>query len=113
MVKGKSEPITLFNLIDVKKQQAIRLQEPQYALPMVGRQTELALIAEKIDQMLTGKGQVVGIFAEAGMGKSRLVAEEFALLQRKICWVMVVNVNHTVPTPAIWFGKEFGRLSSI
>ena len=82
-VKGKSEPITIFNLMSHKKQQAIRLQEPQYALPMVGRKTELALIEEKIEQTVGGKGQIVGIFAEAGMGKSRLVAEAIRIASEK------------------------------
>jgi class 3 adenylate cyclase/predicted ATPase len=82
-VKGKSELVKLFNLIGPKKQQTIRLQEPHYALPMVGRQTELALIEEKIDLALQGKGQVIGIYAEAGMGKSRLVAEAIRIATSK------------------------------
>jgi predicted ATPase len=49
----------------------------------VGRQTELALIGEKIDLTLTNKGQVVGVFAEAGMGKSRLVAEVIRIATEK------------------------------
>jgi adenylate cyclase len=50
---------------------------------MVGRAAELALIGEKLDLALAGQGQLVGIVAEAGMGKSRLLAEVIRLARRK------------------------------
>lgn len=78
-VKGKSDPVPLARLVGVREQGAIRLLEPSYALPMVGRERELALIESKLEQALTGKGQIVGITAEAGMGKSRLAAEVIGL----------------------------------
>jgi len=59
------------------------LQEPTYALPMVGRTNELKIIEEKLDLVLSGKAQVIGIVAEAGMGKSRLVAEAIRLAHKK------------------------------
>ena len=78
-VKGKSEPVTVFRLIASQEHQGIRLHEPKYALPMVGRAIELALIEQKLNRALHGQGQVVGITAEAGMGKSRLMAEVIRL----------------------------------
>src|SRR5215207_7710692 len=75
LVKGKSQPITVFQLISTQHRHGIRLHEPKYALPMVGRAAELALIEQKLDLALHGHGQIVGITAEAGMGKSRLMAE--------------------------------------
>ncbi|MEZ4767383.1 MAG: tetratricopeptide repeat protein [Caldilineales bacterium] len=74
-VKGKSEPVALNRLVGLKAQSSVRLLEPRYALPMVGRQAELAQVDEKLAQASAGKGQIVAITAEAGMGKSRLVAE--------------------------------------
>ena len=75
MVKGKSKPIPLYQLIGESRRRAVRLQEPDYSLPMVGRQAELKQIEEKLDLAKDGKSQVIGIVAEAGLGKSRLVAE--------------------------------------
>jgi class 3 adenylate cyclase/tetratricopeptide (TPR) repeat protein len=43
--------------------------------PLVGRERELATLRERFDEVKAGRGQVVGIAAEAGMGKSRLVLE--------------------------------------
>jgi len=82
-VKGKAEPLPVFAVTGERQQRAIRLQEPQYALPMVGRQTELHTITEKMELALQGKAQIIGIVAEAGMGKSRLVAEVIRLARRK------------------------------
>lgn len=73
--KGKSEPMPVFAISETQLRQTIQFQEPTYALPMVGRQTELTIIEEKMDLVLAGQGQVVGIIAEAGLGKSRLIAE--------------------------------------
>src|SRR5262249_43379842 len=59
------------------------LTEPAYALPMGGRKPELALIGEKLELAFQGQGQLVGVVAEAGMGKSRLIAEAIRLARRK------------------------------
>ena len=82
-VKGKADPVAVGVLVGRNEAQAIRLQEPAYALPMVGRQTELALIEGKLDQALAGQGQIAGITGEAGMGKSRLVAEVIRLANNR------------------------------
>ncbi len=74
-VKGKSEPISLSALISVKGRRAGHLPEAHYALPMVGREAELALIEQKLEQARLSHGQIVGITGEAGIGKSRLLAE--------------------------------------
>src|SRR5262249_27844339 len=43
--------------------------------PLVGRERELATLRERFSEVKAGRGQVVGIAGEAGMGKSRLVLE--------------------------------------
>jgi class 3 adenylate cyclase len=82
-VKGKSQPVTVFRLVAREERQGIRLHEPKYALPMVGRTAELALIEQKLQAALSGHGQIVGLTAEAGMGKSRLIAEVIRLAQER------------------------------
>ncbi|MFO7681096.1 MAG: tetratricopeptide repeat protein [Chloroflexota bacterium] len=81
--KGKAEPLPVFAVADRQQRRAIRLQEPAYALPMVGRQAELKQIEEKLDLAAEGKSQVIGIVAEAGLGKSRLVAEVVRAARKK------------------------------
>src|SRR6185295_17306395 len=48
-----------------------------------GRAQELKSIEEKLDLTLSGKSLVIGIIGEAGMGKSRLVAEVIRSARRK------------------------------
>jgi class 3 adenylate cyclase/tetratricopeptide (TPR) repeat protein len=43
--------------------------------PLVGRERELAMLRERFHEVKAGRGQVVGIAGEAGLGKSRLVLE--------------------------------------
>ena len=82
-MKGKGEPQPVFAVTAISHHRAARLPEPAYRLPMVGRQQELNFIDEKLKLTLQGKGQVIGITAEAGMGKSRLVAEVIRLARKR------------------------------
>jgi tetratricopeptide (TPR) repeat protein len=43
--------------------------------PLVGRERELATLRERFREVKAGRGQVVGLTGEAGIGKSRLVSE--------------------------------------
>src|SRR6266540_2726246 len=81
-VKGKIDPVPVFVLSDASLPSSLRLIEPGYSLPMVGRAAELALIRDKMELALSGRGQVLGVTAEAGMGKSRLAAEVIRLAHR-------------------------------
>ncbi len=83
--KGKAEPLPVFALTGIARRRAIRLQEPTYALPMIGRDSAMAAIQVCLERTLTGQGHVVIIAAEAGMGKSRLVAEIVRVARRHGC----------------------------
>jgi len=82
-VKGKTQPITVYRLIGEPKHRTVHFHEPKYALPMVGREAELALIEQKFDAALAGHGQILGITAEVGMGKTRLVVEVIGIARRR------------------------------
>ncbi len=82
-LKGKRDLIPIFSVEKLRPRQMGHLQAAQYTLPMVGREAELALIEEKLAQARAGRGQIVGITAEAGLGKSRLVAEVIRLAQER------------------------------
>src|SRR5262249_16699767 len=43
--------------------------------PLVGRERELALLQDRFAEVCEGRGQGVFVFGEAGIGKSRLLAE--------------------------------------
>jgi adenylate cyclase len=81
-LKGKAEPVPVFAVREATRRRAFRLEEPVAVLPMVGREDALAQVAAVFERVRTGQGQVLGIVAEAGMGKSRLVAEIIRLVTR-------------------------------
>ena len=82
-VKGKPQPVTASRVVAKKSHRSNTLHEPFYALPMVGRETELGMARNKLDLVLAERGQVVSITAEAGMGKSRLVAEVIRMARQR------------------------------
>ena len=82
-LKGKSGLQPVFLIKGLRQTRAMRLPEPNYALPMVGRETELAQSVQVLEQVLAGHGHVLGLTAEAGVGKSRLVAELVRLAQQR------------------------------
>lgn len=70
-VKGKSAPIAVRRLVAAAGVGSRRRSAHQ----IVGRERELGVLLECSARARAGQGQVVGIVAEAGMGKSRLVDE--------------------------------------
>ncbi|HKU85332.1 MAG TPA: tetratricopeptide repeat protein [Casimicrobiaceae bacterium] len=72
-VKGKADRVAAFALAGSKRRASRR--RAGYGEPIVGRRAEMDAFAAWLEAALSGRGQVVGIRAEAGMGKSRLAAE--------------------------------------
>jgi hypothetical protein len=112
-MKGKAEPLPVFAVLGMQQQRAICLQEPTYALPMIGRRLEMSLLEEKLGSVLQGHGQILGITAEAGMGKSRLVAEGIRLARRSrligyggACQSDAINTPYLV-WHAIWNAARY------
>ena len=108
-VKGKADPVNVFSLSAARARQVSRLPEIQYALPMVGRRQELALIDERLAQVLDQHGQIIAITGEAGIGKSRLLAEalqhaadQYFDVYRGECQSYGVNTSYLV-WQGIWW----------
>jgi len=74
-LRGFPESVTAYAVQQAKTHpEKLRGIEGLHAL-MIGREHEFAELKEATDQWLAGKGQIVSIIGEAGIGKSRLVAE--------------------------------------
>jgi class 3 adenylate cyclase len=76
-VKGKEEPIPVYKLRSAKEEvHRPRLgSERRIYSRMVGRDSELNKLELQVMKAINGQGSVVNIIGEAGIGKSRLVAE--------------------------------------
>jgi predicted ATPase len=83
-VKGKTEPVPIFQVLGTLPRRSPIVSRSERTLSQfVGRERELATLEEIFAQVEAGHGQVVGIVAEAGGGKSRLLYEFRQRLQAK------------------------------
>jgi class 3 adenylate cyclase/predicted ATPase len=83
-VKGKREPVPLYKVIGtLLRRSPIASRSERTLSPFVGREREVATLETLFAQVEAGQGQVVGIEAEAGGGKSRLLYEFRQRLQDK------------------------------
>ncbi|MFL6261286.1 MAG: adenylate/guanylate cyclase domain-containing protein [Thermoanaerobaculia bacterium] len=75
-VKGKEAPVQAFRLLSIGLLQSeMAVLGGMARSPFVGRQREIATLEDLWERAAGGEGQVVGIAAEAGAGKSRLIYE--------------------------------------
>lgn len=107
-LKGKAEPLLPFIVQGLRETRVYELQEAYYTLPMIGREREAARVFEKLEFARRGQGQIVGITAPAGMGKSRLTAELIRAMRRRgeatyggECQSFGENISYLVWTP-LW-----------
>jgi class 3 adenylate cyclase len=75
VVKGKTVPVHAYQAIGEKLGAPKRRGVAGLSSPMVGRDREFATLKQLTEELLDGKGAVVNVIGEAGIGKSRLLAE--------------------------------------
>lgn len=73
-VKGKAEPINVFEVNGLKKVRE-EFRTVKSKTPLVGRKDEMDLLKTKVDELNEEKGSVVSLVGDAGIGKSRLAEE--------------------------------------
>jgi class 3 adenylate cyclase len=79
-LKGKSEPVAAHLLVSV-----LEVPERSHAFRFVGRARELRKLVDAWDGALAGSGcELVTVVGEAGVGKSRLVAEALAGVEARV-----------------------------
>lgn len=82
-VKGKAEPLPVYRPLRRRQERRARV-----AGALVGRQVELATLVRLLAETVAGRRRVVLLEGEAGIGKSRLVAELARLAHaRNMVWL--------------------------
>jgi class 3 adenylate cyclase/tetratricopeptide (TPR) repeat protein len=74
-VKGKRAPVEAFAVIQTRSRPGPTRGLEGLRSTLVGRERELDLLTARVARLDEGAGSVVAIVGEAGIGKSRLVAE--------------------------------------
>jgi class 3 adenylate cyclase/tetratricopeptide (TPR) repeat protein len=87
-LKGKGEPITAYKAL---REKSIRTRfeaaTERGLTPLIGRERELAVLQDYFEQSKTGRGQVVFVSGEAGLGKSRLLLEFRRSIGDEVPWL--------------------------
>lgn len=91
-IKGKAEPVHVYRVLEARKGAIKTRGIAGLSSPMVGRRRESATLQQIADDVKMGHGSSVAVIGEAGLGKSRLIAEwrKSALLdtgEKPLRWV--------------------------
>jgi class 3 adenylate cyclase len=81
-VKGREEPVSIFRL-----ERPLHSIETVSPTPLVGRDAELERLTRERDDLLAGRGQVLLVLGDAGIGKTRLLAELRGLAGESVTWL--------------------------
>ncbi len=80
-IKGKRDPVRVFEVVRERSaRDRVDALAAEGLTPFAGRHAELAALHEAFDLTRRGRGQVVFVVGEAGIGKSRLLYEFRAAL---------------------------------
>src|ERR687898_357229 len=89
MVKGKSAPIVTYEVLSPRVVPGKVRGLEGLTSPLVGRAGEYKLVNDKLNEVREGRGAFVAVIGEAGLGKSRLLAEigESAKSGSQVAWL--------------------------
>lgn len=111
-VKGRVQPVGTWHLI------GLQASTQTYPLsPLVGRLEEMRRLHTVLDELVAGRGQLLMLIGEAGIGKTRLLAELRALAAGRLIWLEGQCLSYgteAVYGPFIemlrkWIGAEEGE----
>jgi class 3 adenylate cyclase/tetratricopeptide (TPR) repeat protein len=99
-VKGKEAPVPAWRALRLKPART-RLERAidRGLAPYVGREEELATLERHLGRVRNGRGQVVFVSGEAGMGKSRLLLELRRRAGSETRWLQghCTSFGHAIP----------------
>jgi tetratricopeptide (TPR) repeat protein len=92
-IKGLAEPVAVFELVGVTAiRRRLQAAAARGLSQFVGRDQELELLQQALQQAGAGHGQVAAVVGEAGVGKSRLVYE-FVHSHRTQGWLVLESAS--------------------
>ena len=102
-VKGLAEPVEVFELVGVTAiRRRLQAAAARGLSQFVGRDQELALLQQALQQAGAGHGQMAAMVGEAGVGKSRLVYE-FVHSHRTQGWLVLESASVSYGKAAPYF----------
>ena len=91
-VKGMAEPVEVFQLVGGRHTQTrLKAATARGLTEFVGREAELEILIRALDRIENGRGQIVSLVGEPGVGKSRLFYEFVRSERVRDCLVLQGN----------------------
>jgi len=104
-LKGKAAPAEVHRLLGAKAVPKPTRGIEGLRAPLVGRDGELEEIRQTIGSLEAGQGSVLAILGEAGLGKSRLIAETRALTPVNVTWAEGRALSYAAGM-SYWLARE-------
>jgi class 3 adenylate cyclase/tetratricopeptide (TPR) repeat protein len=106
VIKGKGEPVNAYEVVRARGLRTrLEVGAERGLTPFVGREHELTLLQERWAETRAGRGQVILLMGEAGIGKSRLLLEfQRRLADEPVTWLTGRCIS---------YGKEMAYLPII
>ena len=105
-IKGKAEPVNAYEVVRARGLRTrLEVGAERGLTPFVGREPELTILQERWAEARAGRGQVICLMGEAGIGKSRLLLEfQRRLADEPVTWLTGRCIS---------YGKEMAYLPII
>ncbi len=115
-VKGKEEQVAAYRVLERKADRGRQRGIEGLDAPIVGREHELAAFEEAFAALGQGVGRILFVIGEAGLGKSRLIAESHAIFEDGITdgrWYEAASLSYERSQPYGLFQRLVRRLLGI
>ena len=113
-VKGKAEPVTAYRVISKKAEPGRMRGIEGLSSPLVGRDSELGELRQVLERLHDGRGSLVCLIGEAGLGKSSLINELHAewdnIAGSGAPWIECRGVSYDTTRP---YGLFFQRILQV
>ena len=104
-LKGREAPVEVHRLLAAKTAPKSARGIEGLRAPLIGRDEELEEIRRALADLGRGQGSMLAILGEAGLGKSRLIAETRALLPAQVTWAEGRALSYTAGM-SYWLARE-------
>ena len=108
MLKGKAEPLVIHRLVGLKIEPLPVRGIEGIRSDLIGRDQEVARIGDAVQALLSGNGGIIAVVGEAGVGKSRLLAESLGVLGQGITLAEGRALSHTTGM-SYWLARDMLR----